>query len=114
MKKEHSQQKLRKSRTCDYTHGLLRNGRRSIERQTCADSHGDPEQKKLTTSGTCPRCQGFMIQAHFMDLLDLSRLWGTGWRCLNCGVLIDSVIIANKAYAHPSKSSSRRPRPPKK
>ena len=46
---------------------------------------------------TCPRCDGLMVQEKFEDL---DGLWSSdhefsGWRCLNCGAIVDSVIAAH-------------------
>ncbi len=58
---------------------------------------------------TCLRCDGLMVQEKFEDL---DGLWSsdhefTGWRCLNCGAIVDPVIAAHKritssAEEHPS------------
>ena len=47
---------------------------------------------------TCLHCDGLMVHEKFEDL---DGLWSsdhefTGWRCLNCGAIVDSVIAANK------------------
>ena len=46
----------------------------------------------------CLRCDGLMVHEKFEDL---DGLWSgdhefTGWRCLNCGVIVDPVIAAHK------------------
>ena len=46
----------------------------------------------------CPRCVGLMVQEKFEDL---DGLWSsdhefTGWRCLNCGAIVDPVIAAHR------------------
>jgi len=47
---------------------------------------------------TCLRCEGLMVHEKFEDL---DGLWSsdhefTGWRCLNCGAIVDPVIAAHK------------------
>ena len=47
---------------------------------------------------TCLRCDGLMVQEKFEDL---DGLWSSdhefaGWRCLNCGAIVDPVIAAHK------------------
>ena len=46
---------------------------------------------------TCSRCQGFMVEDHVLDFEDPFRLiWATGWRCVNCGRIHDSVVEQNR------------------
>ena len=46
---------------------------------------------------TCSRCQGFMIEDHFLDLEGAyGEMWATSWRCLNCGCVHDSVTEQNQ------------------
>jgi len=47
---------------------------------------------------TCLRCDGLMVHEKFEDL---DGLWSSdhefaGWRCLNCGAIVDPVIAAHK------------------
>ncbi len=59
----------------------------------------------------CPRCFGCMVHDRFMDLLDdTGRLHCDGWRCVNCGAIVDPVIICNHAYVHTSRRRSQRGR----
>lgn len=45
----------------------------------------------------CERCEGLMLEDHFMDMKDLSEgMWVSTWRCLNCGYATDSVMVANR------------------
>ena len=42
---------------------------------------------------TCSRCQGFMVEDHFLDLEGaFGEMWTTSWRCMNCGRIHDAVI----------------------
>jgi len=42
---------------------------------------------------SCRRCHGLMIREH----LAKSRAWSWWWRCLNCGDLVDRVILRHRA-----------------
>jgi hypothetical protein len=45
----------------------------------------------------CERCNGLMLEDHFMDMKDLSEgMWVSSWRCMNCGHAADPVMIANR------------------
>ncbi len=45
----------------------------------------------------CRRCQGLMIKDHFLDFEGTyGQMWTTGWRCVNCGQVYDSVIEQNR------------------
>ena len=63
------------------------------------------DYKECTT--TCTRCQGLLVNVRFMDMLEIDSLWGSGWRCVNCGSIVDSVIQANRRLAHPPQISRR-------
>jgi uncharacterized Zn finger protein len=46
---------------------------------------------------TCTRCQGCMAKDHFVNLMESAEsMWIAGWRCLNCGNVIDPVIEQNR------------------
>jgi len=46
---------------------------------------------------TCPRCKGNMISEHFEDISDdTGQITFHGFRCINCGEVIDPVVIANR------------------
>ena len=45
----------------------------------------------------CLRCRGLMIEDHFIDLLGTGALmWMKGWRCMNCGHVVDPLMEANR------------------
>ena len=45
----------------------------------------------------CARCQGFMVTEYFIDMKDGSGpMWRRGWRCVNCGNLVDRVIAQHR------------------
>jgi len=46
---------------------------------------------------TCSRCQGFMVEDHFLDIEGaFGEMWTTGLRCMNCGRVYDSVIAQHQ------------------
>jgi hypothetical protein len=45
---------------------------------------------------TCQRCQGCMVSDRFIDLEETGHLWMTGWRCMNCGYVVDHVTEQNR------------------
>ena len=47
---------------------------------------------------TCLRCRGLMVHYWFMELLDeTGQEHCKGWRCVNCGELMDTVTLQNEA-----------------
>lgn len=45
----------------------------------------------------CDRCQGLMIEERFLDNDDCSGLaWMKGWRCMNCGLVLDRKIYERR------------------
>lgn len=58
----------------------------------------------------CQRCNGFMIRESFLDLRDDSgRLMFEGWRCINCGEVVDPVVLTHRMEAptHPYRGRTR-------
>ncbi|MBU6431734.1 MAG: hypothetical protein KGS09_18390 [Nitrospirae bacterium] len=46
---------------------------------------------------TCTRCHGCMAKDHFIDLMESAEsMWMAGWRCLNCGNVLDPVMERNR------------------
>jgi len=43
----------------------------------------------------CKRCGGMMVYEKFYDYNESDCFWG--WRCINCGKVIDEVIIENRS-----------------
>lgn len=43
----------------------------------------------------CPRCHGLMAYERFMNKLEFFL----GWRCVNCGEIVDMVIVENRTGA---------------
>jgi len=45
---------------------------------------------------TCHRCGGLMLAEQYDDLYDYTeQAEFTGWRCINCGNVLDRVIAGN-------------------
>lgn len=45
----------------------------------------------------CQRCQGCMVRDFFLDVMNVSgEMTFNGWRCLNCGDIIDPVIAHHR------------------
>ncbi len=45
----------------------------------------------------CQRCQGLMVVDHFIDMQDDSgHLWLRGWRCVNCGDVVEPGILLHR------------------
>ena len=58
---------------------------------------------------TCQRCGGLMVHERFVNQRDRSGpylFWGQ--RCLNCGEMLDPVILANRRVTAPRTELSRR------
>jgi RNase P subunit RPR2 len=49
---------------------------------------------------TCQRCDGLMVQERYDDLeLGSAGYEISGWRCLNCGAIVDASIAAHRHTA---------------
>ena len=57
----------------------------------------------------CLRCHGLMVTIRLEDA-GSSSLCFSGWQCLMCGEVIDSVITANRKELHGQTGSRSRPR----
>ncbi|MBX3300848.1 MAG: hypothetical protein KF693_01395 [Nitrospira sp.] len=41
----------------------------------------------------CSRCQGLLVRDHFLDFDGtIGHMWASGYRCMNCGNVLDPVI----------------------
>ena len=47
----------------------------------------------------CRRCQGLMVWDRFIDLAQSDLLWAFAWRCVNCGEVLDAVILSQRRKA---------------
>ena len=50
---------------------------------------------------TCQRCAGLMVRERYDNLeLDSAGYEISGWRCLNCGAIVDALIETHHRTAH--------------
>ncbi len=50
---------------------------------------------------TCQRCAGLMVRERYDNLeFDSAGYEISGWRCLNCGAIVDPVIAAHHPTTH--------------
>lgn len=56
----------------------------------------------------CVRCGGLMVREHFQDLggLGSSDHEYAGWRCINCGAIVDPVIATHRRLALQAAASN--------
>lgn len=47
---------------------------------------------------TCERCQGRMVEDYGSDQLACN--WTKFYRCINCGEIVDSVILMNRKFKY--------------
>ena len=56
----------------------------------------------------CERCHGFMMRESFLDLRDdTGQMTFNGWRCVNCGEVIDPVVLTHRIEAPASPYRGR-------
>jgi RNase P subunit RPR2 len=49
----------------------------------------------------CQRCDGLMVQERYDNLeLDSAGYEISGWRCLNCGAIVDALIADHHQSTH--------------
>jgi hypothetical protein len=52
---------------------------------------------EASDTGLCPRCRGFMVQERFEDFPgDFAGLPFQGVRCVNCGEILDPLILEHR------------------
>jgi hypothetical protein len=56
----------------------------------------------------CQRCRGLLVRVTFSDLREESARLCPATRCVNCGYVEDSVVLANRLRSHTEKRSSPR------
>ncbi len=57
---------------------------------------------------TCHRCGGLMLIEHYVDLHDCTdQAEFTGWRCVNCGVVLDPVMAGNRGAPRVTSGATR-------
>lgn len=48
----------------------------------------------------CSRCQGLLVRDHFLDFDGtIGHMWANGYRCMNCGNVLDPVIEKHRLVA---------------
>lgn len=45
---------------------------------------------------TCSKCAGLMAPEHYLDPQHESTVSFIGYKCLNCGLVVDPVILRNR------------------
>ncbi len=60
---------------------------------------------------SCSRCHGMMVTVRLEDVNGTTRREPLlGWRCLQCGEVLDAGIVDNRrAHQHPVKNRARLP-----
>ena len=56
---------------------------------------------------TCLRCEGLMSLERFQDLDESWESNFVGWHCLNCGAIVDPLIVANRKQRPDVRVQSR-------
>lgn len=58
----------------------------------------------------CPRCSGLMVPHRYADLeATTGSMYFDCWRCVNCGDLVDAVVLEHRSgAAHPVEKTTRR------
>ena len=60
---------------------------------------------------TCERCGGLQLQSHFASIQSTAGAWEyEAWHCLNCGDVVDPLILLNR-QRRPQLTGSDRVRP---
>lgn len=60
----------------------------------------------------CNRCGGLRLWSHFANLGTAVGAWAyDGWRCMNCGDVIDALILENRSLQQDTISAAHRVRP---
>jgi len=53
--------------------------------------------RRFAGTAECPRCGGLMVSERCVDLLDdTGRFYFSAGRCIQCGELIDPVILSHR------------------
>ncbi len=60
----------------------------------------------------CGRCGGLQLWSHFANLGSAVGAWAyDGWRCMNCGDVVDALILENRSLQREMISTAHRVRP---
>lgn len=52
------------------------------------------EERRKVSGRKCPKCNGYMVYDSFYD--QETGESHRGWRCINCGKIIDQVMLQNR------------------
>lgn len=56
--------------------------------------------KEVNDRMSCPRCSGLMVPHKYTDLEGLTGApYCEAWRCVNCGDLVDAVVLEHRVGA---------------
>lgn len=61
--------------------------------KTCVASGRRAQDESLR----CARCDGLMAPFELIDLLDSIEVRCEAFRCVNCGEIVDPVLVANRS-----------------
>lgn len=82
--------RLSASRTAD-------TARESVKRVFEPRAQGRPSREERGSAMTCLRCEGLMVREHCYDLWsDSGQLAFQGFRCVQCGEIVDATIVSNR------------------
>lgn len=49
----------------------------------------------------CERCDGLQVWSHFENVGGPAGAWAyDGWQCMNCGYIVDPLILQNRCVKH--------------
>jgi hypothetical protein len=66
--------------------------------------------RQASTHSICTRCGGLMVSDVYVDLMNsTSELECTARRCVQCGDVVDTVILRNRSLHQPSTTTQRKP-----
>lgn len=79
----------------------------SAEKKISIDEpHGSAAATQLRTKTTCARCGGLMVEEVCLDLFNsTSDFECTAQRCVQCGDVVDAVILQNRQFRQAPPSS---------
>lgn len=63
-----------------------------LEKERGQKAREEERVRKVVSMMRCPRCHGLMYFEKFLNKLEFFN----GWRCINCGEIVDSVIMENR------------------
>ncbi len=67
------------------------------------NTQADPDRDASQNVATCTRCAGLLIREGLFDLFSETgdrHQWA--WRCVQCGNIVDALILKHRTCANPS------------